>query len=161
CAARRSPTSSPKPSRTTGATGRASARRRRPSSRRSGSTASTATWRSRPTRRAPRCSARSPTTSRPPRRRSSTRWPSPTTPAARVWLGSYNFSPSADKDNGENLLLFRDRRIATAYAVEALRIYDHYDFRATLEAQSTGAQPLRRPPRAQGEVAWWRKFYDD
>ena len=83
------------------------------------------------------------------------------TPKARVWLGSYNFSPSADTSNGENLLLFKDRRIATAYAVEAMRIFDHYDFRKSPQAQALGAQPLQRPPRAAGEVPWWKKDYDD
>src|SRR5262249_55739811 len=62
------------------------------------------------------------------------------TPAARVYLGSYNFSRPADLDNGENLLLFRDRRIATAYAIEALRIYDHYAARATPEIAAAGTQ---------------------
>ena len=50
-------------------------------------------------------------------------------PTARVYLGSYNFSEPADMNNGENLLLIRDRRIAVAYVVEALRIFDHYHFR--------------------------------
>jgi hypothetical protein len=82
------------------------------------------------------------------------------TPDARVYLGSYNFSRAADLDNGENLLLFKDRRIATAYAIEALRIYDHYAFRASPVAAAAGAQPLRRPP-GPGETAWWDRFYSD
>jgi phosphatidylserine/phosphatidylglycerophosphate/cardiolipin synthase-like enzyme len=82
------------------------------------------------------------------------------TPDARVYLGSYNFSRPADEDNGENLLLFKDRRIATAYAIEALRIYDHYAFRASPQTAAAGAEPLRRPP-GPGEVAWWDRFYAD
>jgi phosphatidylserine/phosphatidylglycerophosphate/cardiolipin synthase-like enzyme len=83
------------------------------------------------------------------------------TPAARVWLGSHNFSPSADTGNGENLLLFRDARIATAYAVEALRIYDHYAFRISQQATADGAKPLQRPPRSADELAWWDRFYTE
>ncbi len=82
------------------------------------------------------------------------------TPDPRVYLGSYNFSRPADADNGENLLLFKDGRIATAFAIEAVRIYDHYAFRASPEAQAAGAQPLRRPPNP-GEVPWWDRFYTD
>jgi hypothetical protein len=82
------------------------------------------------------------------------------TPDARVYLGSYNFSGPADVSNGENLLLFKDGRIATAYAIEALRIYDHYAFRASPEAAAAGAKPLRLPP-GPGEVAWWDRFYTD
>jgi hypothetical protein len=35
----------------------------------------------------------------------------------------------ADTKNGENLIIFRDQRIAVSYMVEALRIFDHYHFR--------------------------------
>jgi phosphatidylserine/phosphatidylglycerophosphate/cardiolipin synthase-like enzyme len=80
------------------------------------------------------------------------------TPNARVYLGSYNFSRPADESNGENLLLFRDRRIATAFAIEALRIYDHYAFRASPQAMAAGSQPLRFPP-GPGELPWWDRFY--
>jgi hypothetical protein len=82
------------------------------------------------------------------------------TPDARVYLGSYNFSRPADEDNGENLLLFKDGRIATAYAIEALRIYDHYAFRASPQTAAAGSQPLSLPP-GPGEVAWWDRFYTD
>jgi len=52
-------------------------------------------------------------------------------PTGRVYLGSYNFSKPADLQNGENLLLIKDRRIAVSYVVEALSMFDHYHFRVT------------------------------
>jgi phosphatidylserine/phosphatidylglycerophosphate/cardiolipin synthase-like enzyme len=78
-------------------------------------------------------------------------------PTARVYLGSYNFSSPADTKNGENLLLIRDRRIATSYAIEALRLIDHYHFRVVqLEAKKAKKKlALARPPRNPGEVPWW------
>lgn len=81
-------------------------------------------------------------------------------PSARVYSGSFNFSKPADVSNGENLLLFRDRRIATAYMIEAVRIYDHYRFRVTQsEAKKKGEKlQLLRPPAA-GQEAWWKRFY--
>lgn len=83
-------------------------------------------------------------------------------PSARVYLGSYNFSDAADSANGENLLLFRDRRIAVAYAVEALRIFDHYNFRARQQEPGARTQlALRRPPSAPGELPWWDEDYTD
>jgi hypothetical protein len=82
------------------------------------------------------------------------------TPDARVYLGSYNFSRPADVSNGENLLLFKDGRIATAFAIEAVRIYDHYAFRASPQAQAAGSQPLRTPP-GPGGTPWWDRFYTD
>lgn len=83
-------------------------------------------------------------------------------PTARVWFGSYNFSATADRKNGENLLLVQDRRIATAFMIESLRLFDHYHFRV---AQKESAQRrrelfLERPPAA-GADPWWLPHYTD
>ena len=82
-------------------------------------------------------------------------------PTARVYLGSYNFSSPADVQNGENLLLIRDRRIAVSYAVEALRIFDHYHFRVKQQETPVKELILAKPPRKAGEEAWWKKYYSD
>lgn len=84
-------------------------------------------------------------------------------PTARVYLGSYNFSGAADKDNGENLLLIRDRRVAVAYAIEALRICDHYEFRVNQQLADKGVKVLALsvPPATPQEKPWWDKFYTD
>ena len=82
-------------------------------------------------------------------------------PTARVYLGSYNFSSAADKDNGENLLLIRDRRVAVSYVVEALRIFDHYHFRVAQEEADVAKRKLvlATPPRGPGEEPWWAEDY--
>jgi phosphatidylserine/phosphatidylglycerophosphate/cardiolipin synthase-like enzyme len=82
-------------------------------------------------------------------------------PGARVYLGSYNFSSQADVKNGENLLLIRDRRVATTFMIEALRIVDHYHFRVkeTDTRHSGDRLALAKPPRLPGEVAWWEKDF--
>jgi phosphatidylserine/phosphatidylglycerophosphate/cardiolipin synthase-like enzyme len=84
-------------------------------------------------------------------------------PTARLYLGSYNFSSPADTKNGENLLRIRDRRIAVSFMIEALRICDHYQFRVSQSAYKKAGEPfvLRKPPRAPGEVPWWKKDYTD
>ncbi len=85
-------------------------------------------------------------------------------PGARVYLGSYNFSSAADADNGENLLLIRDRRIVLSYLIEALCIFDHYHFRVRQqEAKKNAAKKLElaKPPRNPGEEAWWKEYYTD
>jgi phosphatidylserine/phosphatidylglycerophosphate/cardiolipin synthase-like enzyme len=84
-------------------------------------------------------------------------------PTARVYLGSYNFSPPADTDNGENLVLIRNRRIAVSYAVEALRIFDHYHFRVTEKEKKRKGRKfsLVRPPRRPGQKTWWARYYSD
>ena len=82
-------------------------------------------------------------------------------PTARVYLGSYNFSTPADRENGENLVVIKDRRIAVSYMIEALSLFDHYSFRvAQNKAQAKGEKlHLARPPRAQGEKPWWDDDY--
>jgi len=82
-------------------------------------------------------------------------------PIARVYLGSYNFSNPADRKNGENLLVIRDRRIAVSYVVEALRIFDHYHFRVTqkLAKKAKKKLVLSKPPRKAGESTWFGDFF--
>jgi hypothetical protein len=84
-------------------------------------------------------------------------------PTARVYLGSYNFSPRADTENGENLVLVKDRRVAVSYAIEALRIFDHYHFRVVAKAAKDADEPLvlAKPPRKPGEKPWWDKYYTE
>jgi len=84
-------------------------------------------------------------------------------PTARVYFGSYNFSPAADTSNGENLLLIKDRRIAVSYMIEALRIFDHYHFRLAQEDAKKARKKLQlaRPPRKPGEKPWWSKYYSE
>ena len=78
-------------------------------------------------------------------------------PTARVYLGSYNFSNPADLENGENLVLVRDRRIAVSYMIEALSIFDHYSFRVAEKTAHDKNQKLHlaKPPRVAGEKPWW------
>jgi phosphatidylserine/phosphatidylglycerophosphate/cardiolipin synthase-like enzyme len=83
---------------------------------------------------------------------------------ARVYLGSYNFSEPADGENGENLLLIKDRTVATSYMIEALRIYDHYRFRVAREEDKTKGQKvleLKLPPQKPSDIPWWQKDWDD
>jgi len=84
-------------------------------------------------------------------------------PTARVYTGSYNFSGAADTKNGENLLVIKDRRIAVAYAIEALRIFDHYHFRVVAQKAKDKGEPLvlAKPPRDDDEKPWWDRYYTD
>jgi phosphatidylserine/phosphatidylglycerophosphate/cardiolipin synthase-like enzyme len=82
-------------------------------------------------------------------------------PTARVYMGSFNFSLAADVQNGENLLLLRDRRIAVSYVVEAVRIFDHYEFRVAQQEAKKARKKLQlaKPPRKAGEKPWWDEDY--
>jgi phosphatidylserine/phosphatidylglycerophosphate/cardiolipin synthase-like enzyme len=85
-------------------------------------------------------------------------------PDARVYFGSYNFSEPADGSNGENLLLVKDRTVATSYMIEAVRLYEHYRLRAArAEAKGKGQKvlELKRPPKKASDKPWWQRFWDD
>ncbi len=84
-------------------------------------------------------------------------------PTARVYFGSFNFSKAADGSNGENLTLIKDRRIATSFMIEAVRIFDHYAFRVARATAIKDKKPLnlQRPPRKASDKPWWDRFYTD
>lgn len=84
-------------------------------------------------------------------------------PSARVYLGSYNFSATADTKNGENMVLIRDPRVAASYAIEALRIFDHYHFRVVSGQAKKEHRPLvlAKPPSEPGQAPWWEPYYTE
>jgi phosphatidylserine/phosphatidylglycerophosphate/cardiolipin synthase-like enzyme len=84
-------------------------------------------------------------------------------PTARVYLGSYNFSDTADRKNGENLVLIRDARVALSYTIEALRMIDHYHFRLVQKAAKAKHRKIQlvMPPKKPGEKPWWSTHYSD
>ena len=87
------------------------------------------------------------------------------TATPKVYLGSYNFSKAADRSNGENLWLIEDRRVAVSYMIEAVSMFDHYEWRdAQQKATKTSAGRLflQSPPAAGStDQPWWQKDYTD
>lgn len=88
-------------------------------------------------------------------------------PTARVYTGSHNFSNAADTKNAENLFLIRDQRVATAYMIEAVAMFDHYEVRDHIaqkkKAEDKGEKHtihLRLPPGGKkGEKPWWDQYW--
>jgi phosphatidylserine/phosphatidylglycerophosphate/cardiolipin synthase-like enzyme len=82
---------------------------------------------------------------------------------ARVYLGSYNFSKAADVSNGENLFVIKNRRVAVSYMIEAIRIFDHYEFRLKQKDAKTARKKLalQKPPRKPGDIPWWSEDFTD
>jgi hypothetical protein len=75
-----------------------------------------------------------------------------------VFTGSSNLAEGGESQNGDNLLAIGDPVVASAFAVEAIRLVDHYHFRANAE-QATKVQPLLLAP-ADAKPAWWAAAYD-
>lgn len=76
-----------------------------------------------------------------------------------VYTGSSNMADGGEKSNGDNLICIEDRKVAIAYAIEALRLFDHFHFRVKAQ-ESDALQTLRlaKPP-APGEKPWFSKYY--
>src|SRR6266567_3468755 len=71
--------------------------------------------------------------------------------------GSSNLASGGEKENGDNLVCFTDRDIATKYAIEAIKLVDHYRFRAVMET-ATDDKPLQLAGRSAN---WAAAYYQD
>ncbi|MGZ4861355.1 MAG: phospholipase D-like domain-containing protein [Halobacteriota archaeon] len=72
-----------------------------------------------------------------------------------VFCGSSNLAEGGETKNGDNLIAIRDRSIVYNYAVEAIRLYDHYRFRS-LHERSTANEPLVLDP----SDGWVKPYYE-
>lgn len=74
-----------------------------------------------------------------------------------VFLGSSNLAKLAEEENGDNLIAVYDRAVATAFAIEAVKLVDHYAFRAAVK-KANDAKPLRL---RFNDEAWWKRYYTE
>jgi phosphatidylserine/phosphatidylglycerophosphate/cardiolipin synthase-like enzyme len=72
-----------------------------------------------------------------------------------VFTGSSNLASGGESANGDNLIAIYDRSIATMYAVEAVRLVDHFDFRAALHGAKAKPLVLR-----SNDQKWYARYYD-
>jgi hypothetical protein len=77
-----------------------------------------------------------------------------------VYTGSSNLASGGEEGNGDNLIEIRDRKVAIAYAVQAVSIFDHYAYRVRMKESKTApkAMDLAGPP-AVGQPAWWANSF--
>lgn len=79
--------------------------------------------------------------------------------APALFTGSSNLSAGGEADNGDNLVAIYDPVVVKAYAVEAIRLVDHYHFR-TVQNQSTDDKPILLQGPVTDGSDWWRPYYD-
>jgi len=75
-----------------------------------------------------------------------------------VFTGSSNLADGGETQNGDNLLAFYDPVVARIFATEAIRLVDHYYFRAAV-SKATSAKPLLLTA-CGGDPKWWAHDYD-
>ena len=79
-----------------------------------------------------------------------------------VVTGSSNLAAGGEQANGDSLCVIEDRGLATIYAIEALKIFDHYSFRSKMRDATTAAPlVLWRPDQASQPSPWWTLYYDE
>lgn len=76
-----------------------------------------------------------------------------------VFTGSSNLAKGGEENNGDNLLAIYDRKVAEIFAVEAMRLVDHYQFRAAMQS-ATQVHPLQLSPCGSHQFPWWNRDYD-
>lgn len=74
-----------------------------------------------------------------------------------VFSGSSNLAQGGEQQNGDNLLAIYDPVVARAFAIEALRLVDHYQFRASLN-KADDAHPLMLS--SDDAHPWFDRDYD-
>lgn len=83
--------------------------------------------------------------------------------SARVYCGSSNLAEGGETQNGDNLICIKDKDVATVFAVEGLRLTDHYNLRTKQikeEAKNTPGKPAE-PLKLDTTGKWVDKFYDE
>ncbi len=76
-----------------------------------------------------------------------------------VFCGSSNLAQGGEQQNGDNLLAIEDPAVAAMYAVEAIQLVDHYEFRA-VASQATSDAPLTLHGPDE-KPQWWEGYYDE
>ncbi|HEY8027150.1 MAG TPA: phospholipase D-like domain-containing protein [Burkholderiaceae bacterium] len=79
-------------------------------------------------------------------------------PVPAVFCGSSNLANGGEEQNGDNLIAIYDSAIATAFAIEGIRLVDHYAFAAALKGAKTSTTPLALKTDAD---KWWEIYYQD
>jgi len=72
-----------------------------------------------------------------------------------VFCGSSNLAAGGETSNGDNLLAIEDRNVATCFAVEAVRLFDHYRFRSRQQHA-----PASKPLLLDKTNEWFQDFYN-
>lgn len=76
-----------------------------------------------------------------------------------VFTGSSNLAEGGESQNGDNLLAIYDKAVARIFATEAVRLVDHYYFRAAV-SKATTVSPLVLSSCGTGPQSWWQRDYD-
>lgn len=78
-----------------------------------------------------------------------------------VYCGSSNLAFKPEQKNGDNLIEIRDKGAVTVFAIEAIRLVDHFEFRNKqfLSQQKKGLPAIHL--HASAEAGWVERYFDE
>lgn len=80
------------------------------------------------------------------------------TPDAVLWCGSSNLAQGGEDENGDHLIEIHDQDIATAFAIEAIALVDHFIFRDKFGAKNKTTKP--KPMILPSDDSWTKKYFN-
>jgi phosphatidylserine/phosphatidylglycerophosphate/cardiolipin synthase-like enzyme len=75
-----------------------------------------------------------------------------------VYCGSSNLAFGPEQANGDNLIEIRDKDAVTAFAIEAIRLVDHFHWRNKQTAATKASKPLTLNDNSTKK--WFAAYYD-
>jgi hypothetical protein len=81
-------------------------------------------------------------------------------PDPTVYCGSSNLAFTPEQENGDNLITIRDKDAVTVFAIEAIRLVDHFHFfnQLSLEGKKSGQATMFLHDSASPQ--WFSHYYD-
>jgi hypothetical protein len=76
-----------------------------------------------------------------------------------VFTGSSNMAQGGEEENGDHLIQIEDRKVAISYAIEALRLFDHFHFRVNAQSPNAPSELRLAKPPAPGKKPWFASYY--
>jgi hypothetical protein len=80
-------------------------------------------------------------------------------PDAKVYCSSSNLALGGEMQNSDNLICINDEDVATVFAIEAMRLTDHYNFR-TLKMKESLPGKKKEPVKLDSTGKWADKYFD-
>lgn len=76
-----------------------------------------------------------------------------------VYCGSSNLAYTPEQNNGDNLLEIRDKDVVTAFAIEAIRLIDHFHWLNKLVDGDTTEEEMNLYDNTE-KIKWYAKYYN-
>ncbi len=77
-----------------------------------------------------------------------------------VYCGSSNLAYDPEQKNGDNLIEICDEDVVTAFAIEAIRLVDHFHWRNKKQSSKEKKEPLYLNDNKDKKKIWYKNYYN-